>query len=244
MWSCIGYDPENVVIHAEDKYRAYQYFYPISLLEQHCTLIPPKSATAYVPPAYSLDLPSVSKIFRYDEYWAQSSHFVRQWWPTLPDTSIRRCSCTIILFARREGENAVKFTLGQHYFSIPLQASQLHRWFVPEPFEIVCIQTAIPERPEDRRSLAPLIAVDFGHAVWLEYTSEGEQDKRVRFATFPPVSVDRESKEFGTASGQVRTLEMPTECDLNKVCHIGIDQAHGCVILGLGAGQIFIMKYQ
>ena len=126
-----------------------------------------------------------------------------------------------------------------------MQASQLNRWFVPEPFEIVCIPIPFND-PNDpvAGALSPLIAVDFGHAVWLEYTEQRGSNKRLRFATFPAVGVDRASPDFDSSFGHVTTLDTPSWCNLDTVCHIGIDQAQGCVILGLDSGQIYILNYQ
>ena len=92
----------------------------------------------------------------------------------------------------------------------------------------------------------PLIAVDFGCAVWLEYISAGSDEKRLRFVSFPSVEVDRASPEFESVSrpGEVRTLDTPAELDLNRVSHIGIDQAQGAVILGLTNGQVYILRYR
>ena len=98
----------------------------------------------------------------------------------------------------------------------------------------------------DMIHVIPLIAVDFGCAVWLEYVRPGSNEKRLRFVTFPPVDVDRTAPGFDCMSkdGDVRTLEVPPEVDLSKVCHIGIDQAQGTIILGLCHGKVYIMRYE
>jgi len=92
----------------------------------------------------------------------------------------------------------------------------------------------------------PLIAVDFGCAVWLEYVQAGSDEKRLRFVSFPPVDVDRSAPDFESVSrpGDVRTLQCPLDLDLSTVSHIGIDQAQGAVILGLTDGQVYIMRYR
>ena len=99
---------------------------------------------------------------------------------------------------------------------------------------------------EQEVHVIPLIAVDFGCAVWLEYIATGSDEKRLRFVSFPPVDVDRASPEFESVSmpGEVRTLDTPAELDLNRVSHIGIDQAQGAVILGLTNGQVYILRYR
>lgn len=91
----------------------------------------------------------------------------------------------------------------------------------------------------------PLIAVDFGCAVWLEYVRVGSDEKRLRFVTFPSVDVDRSVEGFDCMSKdtEVRTLDIPPEVDLRNVCHIGIDQAQGAIILGLSSSKVFIMRY-
>lgn len=299
-----------------------------------------------VPPPRTVDYPFIKNKHPFEDYQVQSSHFVRQWWPTLPHIhNIRRRSCTIVLLTMRvpEGLQALPdapppgvhlFTIAQHYFSIPLQREQLRWWYVREPFEIVCVphvtigedigdledelelvQGPIAEENENMGALAnllqaadglvnnvanylyggnvneeidalnengaaaddeayvhvhahehehgdadpaddldelsasvhiiPLIAVDFGCAVWLEYVAFGSDEKRLRFVTFPPVDVDRGAHNFDclSASGAVRTLDVPPEIDLGKVCHVGIDQAQGSVILGLSMNQVYIMRY-
>ena len=70
--------------------------------------------------------------------------------------------------------------------------------------------------------------------------------KRLRFVTFPPYvdiyDTDRGSVE--QAMGEVRTLEVPPELDLNNVETINIDQSQGAVILSVKSGQIFILCYE
>ncbi|KAL0574511.1 hypothetical protein V5O48_007444 [Marasmius crinis-equi] len=137
----------------------------------------------------------------------------------------------------------------------------------------------------------PLVAVDFGHAVWIEYVPDEEQQqgkgkeaehhheddldeldenepffhwhsvrheranngigtesdpKRLRFVTFPPyIDVyDGERDPQLNAMGEVRTLEVPAELDLDNVETINIDQSQGAVILSVKSGQIFILCYE
>ena len=99
---------------------------------------------------------------------------------------------------------------------------------------------------DDGVAVVPLIAVDFGCAVWLEYVSFGSEDLRVRYVTFPPVDVDRASDDYVGLSSErdVHTLEVPPEINLKEVCHIGLDQAQETVILGMRRSNLFIMRYR
>ncbi|KAF9262553.1 hypothetical protein L218DRAFT_1077776 [Marasmius fiardii PR-910] len=134
----------------------------------------------------------------------------------------------------------------------------------------------------------PLVAVDFGHAVWIEYVPDEEQPqqqekgmeddyedgveenelpfswhsvrherasngigsesdpKRLRFVTFPPYVdlYDHDRCSIPQVMGEVRTLEVPPELDLNNVETINIDQSQGAVILSVKSGQIFILCYE
>lgn len=135
----------------------------------------------------------------------------------------------------------------------------MHLWYVSTPFEVVRI---VDGEEEDEQGAVerprPLVAVDFGHAVWIEYVDsdddrirvDGEQDREpkwLRFVTFPPFiedvgmcDVDRP----GAMEGEVRTLEVPDEIDLNVVETINIDQSQGAVILSDSKGKIFILCYE
>ncbi|TDL22931.1 hypothetical protein BD410DRAFT_787748, partial [Rickenella mellea] len=239
-WTCLGYDPSNIIIHCEEKERITQYRYPITLLEKNASLSQPLVVTGTLAPPERTSLPFINNLPLYDEYLSLNSHFVRQWWPTVPSSAIQRRSSTIILFAYRNPDSGVHLaTLAQHYFSIPLQAQQLRRWYVHEPFEIACFSHGHGDNMHD----VPMIAVDFGHAVWLEYVERDTEEKRLRFVTFPGVDVDRSSEEFNQLSADVHTLDVPADLNLNEICHMGIDQAQGSVILGLVGGKIFIIKY-
>lgn len=374
-----------------------------------------------VPPPRTVNHNFIPNDHYFETYQVQSSHFVRQWWPTLPHVdTIRRRSCTIVLLTTRVPTDAPAvagqpppgthlFTIGQHYFSIPLKSGQLRWWYVREPFEIVCVPHVASENEElvepgnelgddqdqdqelnplqefvqghqqhevqaqiqelvpaadaglepeppllppaepagngggggpfanflnaadgivnnftyylygdatadgvveeeneaeavpaaianadtppepvplegvhsvgggaepqndhdhdhdyhvhdeveggldplgdddlpDNVHIIPLIAVDFGCAAWVEYVTYESDDKRLRFVTFPRVDIDRSKDDFEFLSepGAVRTLEVPPEIDLGKVCHIGIDQAQGSVILGLSTNQVYVMRY-
>ncbi|OSC98467.1 hypothetical protein PYCCODRAFT_1439334 [Trametes coccinea BRFM310] len=140
-----------------------------------------------------------------------------------------------------------------------VESSMMRLWYVSEPFEVVCVLDGVdedldPDGGHDRPR--PLMAVDFGHAVWIEfaYPPEEERDeKRLRFVTFPPVTSDRDEMSYDrtgakssaeTLEGIVRTLEVPEELDLDKVETINIDQSQGAIIISVQDGKIFILCYE
>ncbi|KAI4522929.1 hypothetical protein K525DRAFT_237416 [Schizophyllum commune Loenen D] len=113
----------------------------------------------------------------------------------------------------------------------------MQMWYVSSPFDVVCRQR-------------PLVAVDFGHAVWLEYIEPEKEvqvhdEERLRFVTFPLFDDGPDAKDdLRLAEGQVRTLEVPKELDLNDVETINIDQSQGAVVLSVREGKIFILCYE
>ena len=157
-------------------------------------------------------------------WYPESAHFVRQWWPTLPN--IPRVSCTVVLLAAHDQDtHRNRFVLAQHYFRVPLDHAEwdnpswetcidpsssssgkmkmsftkmngghhkhtttttinghldhlediqdnalMHLWYVSKPFEVVRVfDTAAMDEEEVSERPRPLVAVDFGHAVWIEY---------------------------------------------------------------------------
>jgi hypothetical protein len=212
-----------------------------------------------------------------DQLWyPESAHFVRQWWPTLP--SVPRLSCTVVLLAQHHPDTHVtKYVLAQHYFTVPLHTpdanadadpndAMMRMWYVSVPFEIVCVmdQAEDGDAPPRQRSL---LAVDFGHAVWLEHVraaddTEDEEpyergQKRLRFVSFPGVKLEGEGHAVLSGIGEgggpdgsfemegvTRTLAIPQELDLHEVETINIDQSQGTVILSLRRGKIFILCYE
>ncbi|KIY47646.1 hypothetical protein FISHEDRAFT_44867 [Fistulina hepatica ATCC 64428] len=139
----------------------------------------------------------------------------------------------------------------------------MRMWYVGQPFEPFCVMDApdqddiaagLPSRPR------PLLAVDFGHAVWIEWTSQ--RDKALRFVTFPAFDEDgtfptsaassrkgkmrcarSSSKECEPA--QVYTLEVPEGLDLGDVDTINIDQSQGDIILSVKEGKkVFFLSYE
>lgn len=134
--------------------------------------------------------------------------------------------------------------------------SLMNLWYVSTPFEVVCLvdaddddEGAGADRPR------PLIAVDFGHAVWIEFVDNeddifrpraGDPDaKWLRFVTFPPYQENvGDGIPHEWSGGEVRTLDIPEELDLDNVETINIDQSQGAVILSVREGKIFILCYE
>ncbi|KAH0588413.1 hypothetical protein H2248_004264 [Termitomyces sp. 'cryptogamus'] len=141
-------------------------------------------------------------------------------------------------------------------------AALMHLWYVDTPFEVVCVAETT-EEPEDEDNDGdrprPLVAVDFGHAAWIEFVdneddptrprSEDSDAKWLRFVTFPPFNeslgkVSEGDKPWSKTGGIVRTLETPPDLDLDVVETINIDQSQGAVILSVRDGKIFILCYE
>jgi len=129
-------------------------------------------------------------------------------------------------------------------------------WYVNEPFEVVCVVDEVDDDGDDGAAQTerprPLMAVDFGHAVWVEYEEREDVEteaKRLRFVSFPPVARPDYEPAFGLREpcpdeGIVRTLQIPDELDLDTVETINIDQSQGAVIVSIREGQIFILCYE
>ncbi len=138
------------------------------------------------------------------------------------------------------------------------ESSMMRLWYVSEPFEVVCVLDGMDDELDPDGSAErprPLMAVDFGHAVWIEFKYPPELDrdeKRLRFVTFPPVTNDRDAMDYGgpgatteeSLEGIVRTLEVPDELDLDAVETINIDQSQGAIIISVKDGKIFILCYE
>ncbi|KAG1737850.1 uncharacterized protein EDB91DRAFT_1054871 [Suillus paluster] len=221
---------------------------------------------------------SFTNPYPFPPWYPESAHFVRQWWPTLP--GVPRLSCTVVLLAAHDPEtHRTRFVLAQHYFKVPIapetlpivgkastsssscstQANDddmLHLWYVSTPFEVVCVLEEGDDDEDTGDRPRPLVAVDFGHAVWVECAapvvppdldddhSHPHPRRRVpkclRFVTFPPVY----GRRGRTEEAVVRTLEIPEELDLDVVETINIDQSQGAVILSVSDGKIFILRYE
>jgi hypothetical protein len=133
-------------------------------------------------------------------------------------------------------------------------------WFVSNTFEAVC-SVEEDEGNDDGEMVGgkcrPLVAIDFGHATWIEYVTEadGTKVKRLRFVSFPPVVMDEhgvtrpEKGEEGTfgledeTEGRVKTLPIPHELDIDKVETINLDQSQGAILLSVEGGKVFILCY-
>ncbi|TFK45159.1 hypothetical protein BDQ12DRAFT_674232 [Crucibulum laeve] len=143
--------------------------------------------------------------------------------------------------------------------------SLMHLWYVSTPFEVVRVFDSSDDEEDENTAdrPRPLVAVDFGHAVWIEYMDvdedrvrpdgiDSESDpKWLRFVTFPSFSDDEAEDGSGgpalrpgSLEGHVRTLEVPDELDLGTVETINIDQSQGAVILSDREGKIFILCYE
>ncbi|KAG6856069.1 hypothetical protein H0H87_007725 [Tephrocybe sp. NHM501043] len=142
----------------------------------------------------------------------------------------------------------------------------MNLWYVDTPFEVVCVAEAREEEADefdDEENEAdrprPLVAVDFGHAAWIEFIDneddptrprhEDSDAKWLRFVTFPPFNeelgkVYDEARPWAKTGGVVRTLDTPPELDLDLVETINIDQSQGAVILSTRDGLIFILCYE
>ena len=123
------------------------------------------------------------------------------------------------------------YVLARHYFTVPLQTQD----------------TGQADEDENTHDASPrqwpLLAVDFGHAVWLEHVREVDDDdeneeqyervsgqKRFRFVSFPGVRLEGEGhpvrsgigcgggldRSF-TMEGATGTLAIPKELDLHEV---------------------------
>ncbi|KZP18836.1 hypothetical protein FIBSPDRAFT_828896 [Athelia psychrophila] len=218
-------------------------------------------------------------------WYPESAHFVRQWWPTLPG-GVPKVSCTVILLADHDPiTHHTRFAFAQHYFTVPFDLPEANTngedthasgtdvtydphmmtmWYVNTTHEVVYVQDSIDdeagEAHEQDRS-RPLVAVDFGHAVWVEYCQAGvdrssdlapenvvPEPKCLKFVTFPPTTDDgptgSHSRERTTPSTDaVKTLEVPDELDLDTIETINIDQSQGAVILSSTDGKIFFLFF-
>jgi hypothetical protein len=187
----------------------------------------------------------------------------------------------VILLADHDPEtHQTRFAFAQHYFTVPFNApdddesldassanealavtatasadppldtDMMKMWYVSTPFDVVYVNDTIDDDAQDRSR--PLVAVDFGHAVWVEHcdneverdaeTSDPPDAKCLRFVTFPSMGVEHPVDEEAM-EGAVRTLELPDELDLDTVETINIDQSQGAVILSSAEGQIFFLFY-
>lgn len=133
-------------------------------------------------------------------------------------------------------------------------------WFVSDTFEAVCSVEEDEVNDDGEMTLGkcrPLVAIDFGHATWVEYVpqSDGSKTKELRFVSFPPVVMDEngvtrprkgEEGTFGLedeTEGRVKTLPIPDELDVDKIETINLDQSQGAILLSVEGGKVFILCY-
>ncbi|KAF7428966.1 hypothetical protein PC9H_008203 [Pleurotus ostreatus] len=133
-------------------------------------------------------------------------------------------------------------------------------WYVSTPFEVVCVLDGMEDEDENggmSERPRPLVAVDFGHAVWIEYNDtdadrpgSDPEAKWLRFVTFPPYpgedgeNLTNDGGPRIGVEGEVKTLVTPPELDLDSVETLNIDQSQGAVILSVKEGKIFILCYE
>ena len=119
----------------------------------------------------------------------------------------------------------------------------MHLWYVSTPFKVVHVFDTI-SKEDNKDGGTPdwprqLVAVDFGHPVWIEYVEggdvnrgdkgkgEGDLEWWLRFVMFPvfrdewvcerDLRAGQVSGQGGGGRGEVRTLEVPEELDLSAV---------------------------
>lgn len=210
-------------------------------------------------------------------WYPEGAHFIRQWWPTHP--SIPKLSSTVFIFIEEDAQGPEfirRATLCQHYFDVPItggvEQSRSHEmppidddkpiarmWFVSVPFEPVC-EIMVEEHDGDGfiGRCHPLVAIDFQHAVWIEWVLRPDgvtKHKELRFVSFPPVVMDNNGVTKiergvdsclgleGEVEGRVVSLPVPEELDLDLVETINIDQSQGAILLSIEGGKVFILCY-
>lgn len=181
-------------------------------------------------------------------WYPEASHFIRQWWPKFDD--VHRVSCAVLLLGNHNMEtHRTTYVLAQYYFAVPMlnmsmqhwpdtnkvEGDPLTLWYIHADFEICSVPESLGGGEMEQR---PLIAVDFGHAVWLEYVDATSDDKVLRFATFTSLGSGEKDCVF------VRTLETPRQLDLNVVESMNFDQSQCAVIVSVVGGRIFILCYE
>ena len=194
--------------------------------------------TGLVPIVQSPDNP-----YPFPPRYSESAHFVRQWWPTFP--GVPRLSCAVVLLAAHNlAMHRTRFVLAQHYFSVLItydtapdsvtlgssmenDDEMLHIWYVSTPFEDICVLNSPAENgdEEDARGRPrPLVAVDFGHAVWVEYGGE------------PGGVYDADASRF-VATASSSPVDNTTSADSDEEDSNAGDDASGVLLEGLLNGS-------
>lgn len=235
------------------------------------------SLTLGIQPTSTLSVSLVPWLYTPPDWYPDSVHYVRQWWPTLPGVPAMCNAVTLVL--REDILHSPRYVLRQHYFYAGLsepksqdtreskntkledaaQGSQkLAMSYVDPPFCVACTRstrndpTGDDDDDDDDSTEVPLIATDFGHAVWIEHiphpdgVSEhlGYWGMRLQFVTFPPVSSMWAQPEETPTRLTVQTLDVPVELNLYDVNNICLDQAQGTVTLSVKEGKIFVLYYE
>ncbi|KAJ3525409.1 hypothetical protein NM688_g8404 [Phlebia brevispora] len=260
-WSCYLHE-QQVVVHTETEGRATEYLYPLSFLRQYARSGTPTKDIIPVL-TYGVESPTKRVVeltpWRYQgpEWFPDSVHYVRQWWPALPGIP-SLCNAVTLLVAETNDHGPVRYILTQHYFEAGLTSyaqGKIEKADGTNGEEANVSPADSPklamhylsEDEDDDSNDVPLIATDFGHAVWIEDLVSTELDsddedgerayfsygKRIRFVNFPPVSsmwTPANSPEESTEL-KVYTLEYPIEVNLNEVNNICLDQSQGTVTL-------------
>ncbi|KAF7970813.1 hypothetical protein HWV62_22824 [Athelia sp. TMB] len=226
-------------------------------------------------------------LFSSPPWYPESAHFVRQWWPTLP--GVPKVSCTVILLADHDpATHRTRFAFAQHYFTVPFDIPDIDRasatsndenttqpsedgvshdphmmkmWYVSTTHEVVYVQDSMDDVNDAHDRSRPLVAVDFGHAVWVEYcqpaveraadvASENPvlEPKCLKFVTFPSMTDDgpagpNSGGNMALLPDAVKTLDVPAELNLDAIETINIDQSQGAVILSSTDGKIFFLFF-
>jgi hypothetical protein len=92
-----------------------------------------------------------------------------------PDTHSHSITlkCHLTLESHEESDDVVdhKRQCGQSMTAVdPLDAHMMKMWYVSTPFEVVSVNDNTDDDVQERSR--PLVAVDFGHAAWVEYRVE------------------------------------------------------------------------
>ena len=113
---------------------------------------------------------------------------------------------------------ALPFPSQLHMLLFPRHTARccgLRIWYMSVPFEVVCVSDQTDEEDEDApetpQQQRPLLAVDFGHTVWLEHVraADNEEDeepykrgqKHLRFVSLPSIQLEGEGRAVRSGIG-------------------------------------------